>query len=181
MLHFSAQVQFRNGTKWASKNQASLDCHKNSRQSNIPGAFMKNEHQRPKAEVSILLFSDVVVFRYFWGGGANPFLNKRDGCSICSYKHKLFTEAMRMSFNNSFYEITYKKRLFVQKTPHQTQFFHKGPPHALWGYSQFKLFFSVWKSFTCDNRIGLRPRNTCSQICWSRAGYICLHVIQSTS
>lgn len=84
MLSFSAQVQFRIGIKWASKIQASLNCHKNSIQSNIPGAFMKNEHQSPKAEARILLFSDAVVFRmYIWRRGAHPFLNKRDGCSIC--------------------------------------------------------------------------------------------------
>lgn len=61
-----------------------MNGHKNSIQSNIPGAFTKNEHHSPKAEASILLFGDAVVFRmYVWDGGAHPFLNKRDGCFIC--------------------------------------------------------------------------------------------------
>lgn len=95
MLSFSAQVQFRNGTKWASKNQASSDCHKNSRQSNIPGAFMKNEHQRPTAEVSILLFMMWGYSGTFGVEGQILSCTRGTDAPSVSYKHKLFTEVFQ--------------------------------------------------------------------------------------
>lgn len=104
-----------------------------------------------------------------------------DASSVSYKQTQMIYTSHAADFQQSSSEITFKKRLFEQMTPHLTQFFHKGCDHAVWRYRQFTLFISVWKSLTCDNRIGLRPRNTRSQICRSRAGYICLHVIQSTS
>lgn len=183
MLNFTAWVQFRNYIKWASKIQASLNCHKTPSSQTYQVHLWKNT-PKPKRRGKHSAFqwcSGIQDVLLGWRGTSFP---EQEGWRLhlsATNIHKLFTQAIQLSFNKSSYEFTFKKRLFEQTTPHMTQFFHKGPHHAIRRYRQFTLLTSVWKSFTCDNRIGLRPRNTCSQICRSRAGYIGLHVIQSTS
>lgn len=155
----------------AFKIQASLNCHKNPIQSNIPGTFTKNDQQSPTAEASTLLFSMQV-----WGGGAHLFLDKTDGCFICwlsvnstdSYKPRTWLST-ELLWNHTLKEIS------EQTSPHLTQLLHEGHHRAMCTHST--SLTGVGKSLTCNNRVWLRPGNICSQICRSRAGYIGFHVI----
>lgn len=98
----------------------------------MPGAFMKNEQQSPKAEASILFFGCMLVLgMQVWGGGDISLPGQEGWMLLASVGSKwtlLIYTSHAPDLQHICYEIAVKKRLSEQMTP---QLLHKGHHPAM--------------------------------------------------